>query len=89
MNEILPIQYIPGLTILNIIIFIVNLAIMVKHAVPRNNHFCQFNQKVKVHVIWESPPQFENRITAWVYVRSISRNSMYQKAPFCSPEMAQ
>ena len=40
-------------------------------------------------VIWESPPQFENRIMARVYVRSIMRSTMYQKAPFCSPEMVQ
>ena len=31
--------------------------------------------------IRESPPQFENRIMAWVYVRSISRSAIYQKAP--------
>ena len=34
-------------------------------------------------VIRESPPQFENRIMARVYVRSITRSTMYQKAPFC------
>ena len=33
--------------------------------------------------IRESPPQFENRIMARVYVRSITRSTMYQKAPFC------
>ena len=32
--------------------------------------------------IRESPLQFENRIMARVYVRSITRSS-YQKAPFC------
>ena len=32
--------------------------------------------------IRESPPQFENRIMARVYVRSITRSTMYQKAPF-------
>ena len=30
-----------------------------------------------------SPPQFENRIMARVYIRSIARCTMYQKAPFC------
>ena len=30
--------------------------------------------------IWESPPQFENRIMAQVYVRSITRSTMYQKS---------
>ena len=30
--------------------------------------------------IRESPPQFENRIMARVYVRSITRSIMYQKA---------
>ena len=30
--------------------------------------------------IWESPPQFENRMMAWVYVRSITRSTMYQKS---------
>ena len=33
--------------------------------------------------IRRSPPQFENRIMARVYVRSITRSIMYQKAPFC------
>ena len=36
--------------------------------------------------IRESPPQIENRIMARVYVRSITRSSMFQKAPFCLPE---
>ena len=35
-----------------------------------------------VYHIRESPPQFENRIMARVYVRSIMRSTMYQKAPF-------
>ena len=34
-------------------------------------------------VIRESPPQFENRIMTRVYVWSITRSTMYQKAPFC------
>ena len=34
-------------------------------------------------VIQESRPQFQNRIMAPVYVRSITRSTMYQKAPFC------
>ena len=38
--------------------------------------------------IRENPPQFENPIMARVYVRSIMRSTMYQEAPFCSPEMA-
>ena len=33
--------------------------------------------------IRESPPQFENRIMARVNIRSITRSTMYQKAPFC------
>ena len=33
--------------------------------------------------IQESPPQFENQIMAQVYIRSITRSTMYQKAPFC------
>ena len=28
----------------------------------------------------ESPPQFENRIMTWVYVRSITRSMLYQKS---------
>ena len=40
-------------------------------------------------IIRESLPQFENQIMARVYVRSIMRSTMYQKAPFCSPEMEQ
>ena len=39
--------------------------------------------------IRESPPQFQNRTMARVSIRSIMRSTMYQKAPFCSPEMAQ
>ena len=35
-------------------------------------------------VIRESPPQFENRIKARVYVRSITHSTIYQKAPFYS-----
>ena len=37
-----------------------------------------------VAFIRESPQQFENRIIARVYVRSITRSAMYQKAPFVS-----
>ena len=33
--------------------------------------------------IRESLPQFENQIMARVYVRKITRSTMYQKAPFC------
>ena len=40
-------------------------------------------------VIRESPPQFENRIKARVYVRSITLSTMYQKAQLCLPELAQ
>ena len=36
--------------------------------------------------ICESPPAFENRFIARVYVRSIT--CMYQKDPFCFPELA-
>ena len=38
----------------------------------------------KYSSIRESPPQFENRIMAWVYVRSITRSTMCQKPPFVS-----
>ena len=38
---------------------------------------------VPVYLIRESPPQFENRSMARVYVRSITRSTMHQKAPFC------
>ena len=31
----------------------------------------------------ESPPQFENRIKPRVYVRRITRSTMYEKSPFC------
>ena len=38
-----------------------------------------------VLVIQENPPQFENQIMAWVYIRSITRSTnLYQKAPFFS-----
>ena len=36
--------------------------------------------------IQESPPKFKNRIMAKVYVRSIARSTMYQKAPFVSQD---
>ena len=36
----------------------------------------------------ESTPQFENQIMAWLYARSITRSTTYQKAPFCQPELA-
>ena len=42
--------------------------------------------------IRESQPQCENRIMAQVYVRCIvmvMRSTMYHKAPYCLPEMAQ
>ena len=36
----------------------------------------------------ESPPQFENQIImARVYIKSIMHSTMYQKTPFCLPEM--
>ena len=35
--------------------------------------------KVTLYTIRESPPQFENRIMARVYIRSITRSTMYQK----------
>ena len=31
----------------------------------------------------ESPAQFENQIKSRMYVRRISRSTMYEKAPFC------
>ena len=39
--------------------------------------------------IQESLPQFKNPLMARGYVRRIMHSTMYQKAPFCSPEMAQ
>ena len=33
--------------------------------------------------ILDSPPQFENRIMARVYVGNIMRSTMYQKDSFC------
>ena len=35
-------------------------------------------------IICESPPQFENRIMARVYVRSITRSTLYKKLHFVS-----
>ena len=40
-----------------------------------------------VGCIQESQPQFENQIMARVYVRRITRSTMYQKAPLCKPEL--
>ena len=42
----------------------------------------------RVDAIRESPPQFEHRLMAGVYVRNITRSTIYQKAPFCWPELA-
>ena len=36
-----------------------------------------------VFLIQESLSQFENQIMPRVYIRSITRSTMYQKAPFC------
>ena len=36
----------------------------------------------------EGPAQFENRIKPRVYIRHITRSTMYEKAPFCWPELA-
>ena len=33
--------------------------------------------------IWESPAQLENPIPPWVYVRRITRSTLYEEAPFC------
>ena len=40
------------------------------------------------HPILESMPQFENGIMALVYVRSIARSIIYQKAAFFQLELA-
>ena len=37
--------------------------------------------------IRESPPKFENQIKARVFIRNITRSTMYRKAPFCYPEL--
>ena len=42
-----------------------------------------WKQNLTGETIRESPPQFENRIMVRVYVRSITRSTMYQKASFC------
>ena len=44
---------------------------------------CSIRQFLTSQIIRESLPQFENRIMARVYVRSITRSTMCQKAPFC------
>ena len=50
--------------------------------------FDEFHLSSLLVVIRESPQQFENQIMARVYVRSITRRTKYQKAPFCEPELA-
>ena len=40
-------------------------------------------RSIWVEAIRESPPQFENPIMNWVYVRSITHSTMYRKAPLC------
>ena len=49
---------------------------------------CSSRQFLTSQIIRESPPQLENRIMAQVYVRSITRSTMYQKARFCLQEPA-
>ena len=44
---------------------------------------CPSDTSEKCSSIRKSQPQFENRIMARVYVRSIVGSTMYQKAPFC------
>ena len=38
---------------------------------------------LRIPNIRESPAQFENRINPRVYVRRITRSTLYKKAPFC------
>ena len=42
------------------------------------------NYQREPYIIRESPPQFENRNMAWVFVRSITGSTMYQRDPFFS-----
>ena len=51
--------------------------------VPNNLSPDQIRRFARRDLIRESPLQFENRIMARVYMRSIMRSTMYQKAPFC------
>ena len=44
---------------------------------------CYLSCALRAGTILESPPQIDSRIMAQVYLRSITRNTMYQKAPFC------
>ena len=60
-----------------------------KHAKLPSRQRVNISTGSKTKTIRESPPQFENPIMAQVYVRSIMHSTMYQKAPFCSPEMVQ
>ena len=46
-----------------------------QNAAPHQGLYLLFH-----YIIRESPPQFENRIMARVYVRSITRSTMYQKS---------
>ena len=50
----------------------------------------QETQNTDTHttLIRESPPQLENRIMARVYVRSITRSTMYQKLHFVSGKIS-
>ena len=49
----------------------------------KREHMIQHMSFCYLISIPENPPQFENRIMAWVYKRSIMCSTMYQKAPFC------
>ena len=41
-------------------------------------------QNVQIGINWECPAQFQNRIRPQVYVRRITRSTMYEKASFVS-----
>ena len=49
----------------------------------KNNLILTSKWRILHECIRESPPQFENQIMPLVYRRSITRSTMYQKAPFC------
>ena len=51
----------------------------------RDNPLCKCDNETEegehyFFPIWESPPKFENQIMALMYVRSITRSTMYQKS---------
>ena len=54
-----------------------------KYCITKYGHIWSAICVCGIFCIRESPSQFKNRILPRVYIRSMTRSTMYQKAPFC------